>query len=291
MSNPNDIFELLPLLAAGKLSAEDTQRAQAAVAVSPQLQKELSFWSGIYSIRRDLPRFDFSAHISPEALDRFAHERLNKFAPEYSAIAAHLQHCDSCTQDVELLRQSASLVPEDAPLAVAAAKPGLLDRWFKSTVVSRLVAPAALALVAVFAAVVIFNQPVNNVVHIELSTKFEKRSIVDELQIPEMPVSLKQGTRELVITFPTDRVDVPDYSYDLNLIRRGGETLTIEGQAIDCSPTELTNRCELHLTDQQILGALKQGGSFSLSVKEEFPAGVELVPAEYEFYFRVSVSE
>ncbi len=102
---------------------------------------------------------------------------------------------------------------------------------------------------------------------------------------------LQKNTRELIFAFPTDRVELPDYHYNIDLNRRGGETLTLEDQQLECLPTEFINQCELKVTDQNALNTLKEGGSFSLTIKEEFPEGVSIVPAEYEFYFNVSVKE
>ncbi len=294
MSTNEEITALIPLLVQGKLNASEAKRVEAAIAASPELASELAFWQGIRAVRREMPKHEFSNHPAPDILDRYAQGRINQLSAEYSELTTHLQQCPACVDDVEMLRQSVKVLPEDSAELAAQAEPGRLRSFFRLNVISRLVAPIAAVLVIVFASVVILNRPAgDDTARIVLSPQFEKRSVFDEGNLPEMPVSLKKNTRELIFTFPTDRLDVPDYRYDIDLLRRGSEgaSLALDNQPLECTPTELTNQCELKVTDQEILNALKQGGSFSLSIKEEFPAGVNLAPAEYEFYFKVTVSE
>lgn len=293
MSVNNEIIEMIPLLVQGKLSRADAERVEAEITSSRELQSEYSFWQGIYSIRRAMPRFEFSQHPSAEALDRFALGRLNQLSPEYSEIAGHLQECKGCVEDVALLRQAVQFLPEDRLETAPVAGKGWLASLFGSTIVSKIVVPAALALIVVFSAVVVMNRPGEEELslRVALSMKNEKRSVADEGHAPELQVALNKATKELIFAFPTDRVEVPDYRYDIDLNRRGGERLALEGQQLDCQQTEFMNQCELKVTNQAILDALKEGGSFTLSIREQFPEGVSLIPAEYEFYFNVSVKE
>lgn len=293
MSVNDEINTLIPLLVQGKLSPQDAERVEAAIAASPELATERAFWQGIHSIRRDLPKYEFSGHPTSELLDRFARGRLNQLSAEFSEITTHLQQCPACTEDVELLRQAVKYIPEERFEPNPSAAPAKIWSIFSAKTISRIIVPIAAVLVLVFASVVIFNRPGGDIARIELLPQFEKRSVFDAGNLPEMQVSLKKSTRELVFTFPTDRVDVPDYHYDIDLLRRGGEaaTLALDNQPLECTPTELTNQCELKVTDPKVLDALKQGGSFSLSIKEEFPEGTNLLPAEYEFYFKVTVQD
>lgn len=292
MSVNTEIIEMIPLLVQGKLSDADKARIEAEIAKSSDLQKELQFWQGVYSIRRTMPHFDFSNHPSPDSLDRFAQEKINRLAPEYSEISGHLTRCNSCREDVELLRQAVIAVPEEK-LAAASEKKSWLAVVFPSSVISKVVAPIAIVLIAVFSAVLVFNPTSQNMdsTRIILTMQFEKRSIADEGQIPEMQVALSKNTRELVLAFPTDRVETIDYGYEMNLNRRGGESIALDEQSLSCEQTQLLNQCELKVTDETVLNTLKEGGSFSLKVKEEFPENTDLVPAEYEFFFNVSVRE
>lgn len=293
MSVNNEITEMIPLLVQGKLNRADAERVEAEISHSRELQSEYNFWQGIYSIRRAMPRFDFSSHPTAEALDRFALGRLNQLSAEYSEIAGHLQECKNCLEDVALLRQAVQFLPEDRIEAVPTQSKSWLSALVSSSIVSKIVAPVAVALIVVFSAVVIMNRPGDegSSLRVTLSMKNEKRSLTDEGHAPELQVAMNKTTKELIFAFPTDRVEVPDYTYNIDLNRRGGEKLALEGQQLDCQQTEFLNQCELKVTNPTILDALKKGGSFTLSITEEFPAGVNLVPAEYEFYFNVSVKE
>lgn len=293
MSVNEEIIEMIPLLVQGKLNKSDADRVEAEIANSRELSAEYTFWQGVYSIRRVMPRFDFSGHPAAEALDRFALGRLNQLSAEYSEIASHVQDCNACVEDVELLRQAVKHLPEERVEAAVEESKNWFSSLVSSALISKIVAPVAVALILVFSAVVIINQPDEDslAVRVALSMRNEKRAVIDEGQVPEMQVALKKNTRELTFAFPTDRVELPDYHYNIDLTRRGGESQTVENQELECSPTELLNQCELKVTDQKLLDMLKEGGSFSLSIKEEFPEGVSLVPAEYEFYFNVSVRE
>lgn len=293
MSVNNEIIEMIPLLVQGRLNKAEADRIEAEIASSESLQAEFAFWKGIYSIRRSMPKFDFSGHPAAETLDRFALGRINKLSSEYSELAVHLQQCQSCAGDVELLRLAVKHIPEESVAAAQGAKQSWLSQLVGSTAISKIVAPVALALILVLSAVVMLNRPGEEslLVRVSLTMQNEKRSIADEGQVPEMQVALQKNTRELIFAFPTDRVELPDYHYNIDLNRRGGESLTLEGQQLECLPTEFINQCELRVTDQNALNTLKEGGSFSLSIKEEFPEGVSIVPAEYEFYFNVSVKE
>lgn len=293
MSVNNEIIEMIPLLVQGKLSKPETERIEAEISNSKALQAEYSFWQGIYAIRRSMPKFDFSNHPAVEALDRFALGRINQFSSEYTEVAVHLQQCPSCSSDIELLRLAVKSLPEDPGTEAVSEKGSWLSQLIGSAAISKIVAPIALTLILVLSAVVMLNRPGEEslLVRVSLTMQNEKRSIADEGQVPEMQVALQKSTRELIFAFPTDRVELPDYHYSIDLNRRGGGTHNLENQQLECLPTELLNQCELKVTDKDVLNVLKEGGSFSLSIREEFPEGVSLVPAEYEFYFNVSVSE
>ena len=115
MSVNNDIVDLIPLLVQGKLSEAEKRIVTEQIEKSPELQQELEFWQGIHAIRRELPRYEFSAHLLPEVLDRLAQGKINQLSAEYSEIAKHLQQCAACGEDVEMLRQAVRYI-HDEPL-------------------------------------------------------------------------------------------------------------------------------------------------------------------------------
>ena len=155
----------------------------------------------------------------------------------------------------------------------------------------RALAPVFSFLIVVLGLFLLFQKTgeQGDIATILLKPQFEKRSVVDPGRVPEMQVFLKQNTNKVIFAFSTDRLDVPDYHYIINLTPKAGAVVALSAERIDCQKTQLTNQCELAITDAGILSRLKQGGSFSLSIKEQFPANVQLEPAEYEYYFKVSV--
>lgn len=291
MSVNKDIADLIPMLVIGKLSESENRLVREQVAQSPELQKELALWQGVYSIRKLLPRYDSSAHLSAEALDRFAQGKINQLSAEFSEIARHLQSCPGCSDDVEKLRQVVKLIPEEQPRAVAED-----SAWMKSIFGLRLPTVRALApvfsfLVVVMAMFVIFQRTSEqgDIATIILKPQFEKRSVTDVNNLPEMQVFLKQSTNRVIFAFSTDRLDVPEYQYVVNLTPKSGSPIALSSSGVDCKSTQMSNQCELAITDVGILKQLKLGGSFALSIKEQFPGNVELEPVLYEYYFRVSV--
>ena len=289
MSTNLDIRELIPLLVQNKLESKEKERVLAQIGQSPELQKELDFWKGIYAIRRELPRYEFSSHLSPELLDRFAQGKTNQLSPEYSQVTSHLQSCKACAEDVELLRQTVKMIPED-DLDVSAAKSSALQSFFGTIFSSRVLAPVLSVLVIVVGVIYVLNRPgAGDIATITLQPKFEKRAFSGEGQRPEMEVAMSKNTGKVIFAFATDRVEIANYHYDINLNPKIGTPMLLSSQNIDCKETALTNKCELTVTDQSILNRLKEGGSFSLSIKEAFPAGTTIEPAEYEYFFKVSV--
>jgi hypothetical protein len=290
--SPNrDIIDLIPLYVQGRLNAAEGRIVLEQIQQSPELQKELSLWKGIHSIRRELPRFEFSAHPLPEQLDRFAQGKINQLSNEYTEIRKHLQECSSCTDDVDQLRQVVKLIPEEHPRAHEEQ-----SEWTRSIFGLRLPTIRALApvfsfLVVMFAMFVIFQRTgeQGDIATVMLKPQYEKRSVTDSNNLPEMQVFLKQNTNEVIFTFSTDHLDIPDYQYVINLTPKSGTPIELSGASVSCQSTQLTNQCQLAVTDMNIIRQLKQGGSFTLSIREEFPVNVQLEPAQYEYYFKVSV--
>lgn len=292
MSVNKDIIDLIPLLVQGKLREAEKNIVLEQIQKSPELQQEYDFWQGVHAIRRELPRYDFSAHIQPEILDRFAQNKINQLSNEYSEITAHLQQCASCSEDVELLRHTVKLIPEEHLRGASIEQDGWLHSIFGLRLPTvRALAPVFSFLVVVLALFVIFQRTgeQGDIATILLKPQFEKRSITDVAHVPEMQVFLKQNTGKVIFAFPTDRIDVPDYRYAISLTPRAGIPVELDSANIVCRQTQLTNQCELTVSDSNILKQLKRGGSFALSIKEQFPAGVQLEPAEYEYYFKVLV--
>lgn len=292
MSVNKDIIDLIPLLVQGMLNDEEKSIVLEQIQKSPELQKEHDFWQGVHAIRRELPRYEFSSHMPPEVLDRFAQSKINQLSNEYSQISAHLQQCSSCSADIELLRHTVKLIPEE-PINATSTEQG---SWLHSIFGLRLPTIRALApvfsfLVVVLALFVIFQRTgeQGDIATIILKPQFEKRSVTDVSHVPEMQVFLRSNTGKVIFAFPTDRIDVQEYHYAISLTPRAGTPVELNSANIQCQKTQLTNQCELMVTDSNILKQLKQGGSFALSIKEQFPAGVQLEPAEYEYYFKVLV--
>ncbi len=155
----------------------------------------------------------------------------------------------------------------------------------------RALAPVLSFLVIVIGLFLIFQRTgeQGDIATILLKPQFEKRSVTDTRHVPEMQVFLKQSTSKVIFEFSTDRLEVPEYKYVIDLTPRAGSSMALSTSDVACTTTQLTNQCELTVTDAGVLNQLKQGGSFSLSIKEQFPTGVQLEPAEYEYYFRVTL--
>jgi len=288
-----ETVELIPLLVQGKLEPDTEEKVNKLIEKFPQLQAEYQFWQGVYSIRSDMARLDFSDHPSPEMLDRFAQGKINEFSAEYSQIASHLSDCQTCTSEVELLRQAAVLVPEDEPLTTETREGGLLRKlldWFASP---RKVFAVATPMVIVLLAVVIF-QPWGGqdlVTMIELKPQLEERNFTSPAAVQEHQVELNSNTEKLIFSFVTDRLDIPEYSYSIYLSRCPGKPISLPQPEIECQQTELTNICQLSVIDSTILDMLKLGGSYKISIKEHFPKGTDLEPVNYAYYFKVSVDK
>jgi len=288
----NEIAEMIPLLVQGRLDQQAADELRQEIENSPQLRKEFQFWQGVSAIREDMKRLDFSGHPTPEMLDDYAQGRISQFSGEYSQLVAHLSECRNCAGEVELLRQSVRMVPEDEPLLVAAKRRGVLDRlveWF--TTPQKALAVAVPVLVVLLALVFLQPWSGNDVVTtVELLAQFERRNISADGAMPEYQVKLDRGTRELIFSFVTDRVDIPEYEYNIELSPRPGTPISLSGSAVNCEQTELTNKCLLSVVDNQVLNLLKNGGSFTILISEQFPQGVDLEPAQYEYYFKVTVT-
>lgn len=292
MSATDEIIDKIIRLAQGKLSGEEKEETLRQIAESPGLAEEYDFWRGIYTIRDRLPHYDFTAHPSPEALDRFAQARISQLSTEYSELAMHLQQCPACTEDVELLRQAVRYLPEDKVEVVRSTAPSFFSKLLTGSAFAKVMSGvAAVLIVAVGAVLLLQSRDEALSVRVALQPQFERRAIVDERMIPEMAVTLKRETKELIFEFPTDRVEVPDYWYEIRIVPRGGEPLTVEGEKLECRQSQFHNQCELTVDNVQLLSTLKQGGSFSLMIREEFPSSIELEPAEYEYFFRVTLAE
>jgi hypothetical protein len=292
MSVNKDIADLIPLLVSGRLSEVEEKIVREQISQSAELQREYELWLGIYAVRGDLPRYDASAHPLPEAMDRLAQGKINQLSAEYTELSAHLQRCQACGQDVELLRQAVKLIPEDHHLAAGETRRSWLESVFGLRAPSLRALAPVLSFVVIMLGLFLVFQKANqggDTATIVLKPQFEKRSLTDPTKIAEMQVFLKQSTNKVIFSFSTDRIDIPQYDYVIDLTPAAGTPVKLNESNIKCTETQLKNQCELTVTDSAILNRLKQGGSFALSIKEQFPASVQLEPAEYEYYFKVTV--
>jgi hypothetical protein len=294
MSVEEDIIQMIPLVVQGRLATSECEKVMEQVRQSPELQAEFDFWQGVYAIRGVMPRYDFTDHPLPENLDRFAQGRVPQLSSEYSEISCHLQSCPACVEDVELLRQAVKHIPEEKVALQLQKREGFMASVFGiSARAGKWLAPVVSVLLVVVGFYYLSDrrEEPTGLVTIALKPQFEKRSRAGQNGALEMQVSMTQRTDSIMFTFPTDRIDIPDYYYQAFLVPKSGAPLVLSGARIECTQTELTNQCRLTLTDVRILSELKHGGSFSLSIKEEFPAGVSLEPSEYEYYFNVTVQK
>lgn len=290
MAERNEIVDLIPMLAQGKLDKAHEDRLLAAIEADPALAAELEFWKGVNSIRREMPRYDFGEHLDPELLDRFVRGRIDSYSPEFSRVSAHLQQCSACTEDLELVRNALKSVPEDRLYPAASREKGWLTRLLSLFSSPR---PALAALIPLVVIVIVAFSAfspwgdLNNTMSILLRPQFEKRNIAADGRVPEYEFHLRSGVDKIAFQFVTDRLDLVDYRYSISLTPAGGAPIRIGDEAIDCSQTELSNRCQVTVSDPALLSLLHHGGSFSISIHEELPAGTDLEPAEYEYYFHV----
>jgi len=291
VSVSKDIVDLIPMFVAGRLSDAESKIVREQIQQLPELQSELALWQGIHSIRRQLPRFDSSGHPPPELLDLFAQGKINQLSGEYGEITRHLQNCPACSEDVECLRQVVKLIPEEHVKMAEERSDWMRSIFGIQLPTVRALAPVFSFLVVVLAMYVIFQRTGDQggVATILLNKENASRTVTDSSQVPEMQVFLKQDTRKVVFAFSTDRVEVPEYRYVVVLIPQAGTPIELSSVAVECQPTQVSNQCELPVTDARILSQLKLGGSFVLSIIEQFPGNVELEPMPYTYYFRVSV--
>ncbi len=291
MNDNGEIRHKIPLLVQGKLSSEEETELRRVISDSEELQEELEFWQGIYRVRNELPQYDHSDKVAPELLDAYVRGELNPLSAEYSELQAKLQDNKELAQDVELLRQSLRYLPEESvELSDAPAAAGWL-RFFGGQWLNRIVVPIAAVLIIVVGAVYIISGPQSEDLtgRITLRMKNEKRSITESGKLPELSVLLRQQTKQVILSFPTDRVEVSEYHYDISLQPSGGKSIEVPSSSVKCTEQTLTNICQLTVDDPGVLSSLKQGGSFVLAVKEKFPADSTIVPNQYEYYFKVQV--
>ena len=295
MNDNRDITDMIPLLVAGKLDAAQKDRTLAEIQKSPQLKKEWEFWKGVYLIRKTMPLYDSLDHIASETLDRLARGEISKFSDEFSEISSHLTTCQSCIEDLKLLRDALQLLPEEKPATAAIQVTGWRER-FRLVFASPLAALSALVplILLAFVTFTMFNPGVeqDQVATFLLQPQFEKRNISADGQIPEQGFVLNKSTRKIAFQFVTDRIDIADYRYSIDITPRGAQPVALPGETINCyEQTESTNSCQVIVSDPGVVGLLRHGGSFSISIKEVLPVGVDLEPAEYEYYFRVLLKD
>jgi hypothetical protein len=294
VSENQDIAELIPLLVTGKLEDSEADTVRSRIAESSRLQAELEFWQGVYAIRDQLQRLDFSEHPTPEALDRFARGEIDKLAPEFSEIASHLSQCHTCAEDLALIRKSLADLP-DEPAFVSGT---VIESWWQRLLTLVLTPRWATAAAASLAILLIVSftayQPLGDLKQVRaivLRPQFESRNVSADGTVPEQEFPLHASEQSLVFEFTTDRVDVENMQYLIELIPDQRSPIIIPGESVNCTQTEMTNQCRINVSDPGIMRLLHSGGSFSISIRELLPTDVDLEPAEYNYHFRVLVDE
>ena len=290
MNDYRDISDLLPLLASGKLDAEQEALVRKRVAESTALQQELEFLQGLSSVRAQMARYDRSAHPGPEALDRLARGEITEMSAEYSQLSAHLENCTDCQTDVDLLRQVQEHLPDQltAPDRVA------IEPWWQRAF-SLLLRPGwATATVASMAFLLLVSFTAfsphgrqNLIQTIMLQPQFESRNLTADQHIKEQAFFLPGQQSRIRFEFETDRLEFDDYRYQIALTPQHGEMVFLSDEEVRCTQRERINLCEVTVKDPQIMNLLHQGGSFTITILEELPAGSEIEPAHYEYHIKV----
>lgn len=290
MKEYNDISSLLPLLASGKLQAAEADRVRQLVAESPELQRELAFLEGLKSVRNYMPLFDRSAHPEPELLDRLARGEISEYSTEYSELSAHLESCQGCREDVEMLQQ----VQQEQPDVLSAPATVIPAPWWQRALSLVLRPGWAMATAASMVMLLLVSftafRPMgeqNQMQLIQLQPQFESRNFISEAQVKEYEFHLRDSSRRIAFEFIADRLALEDYSYQISLIPKYGDPISLDQAQLNCSQTDRTNRCQVMVSDPQVMALLHEGGSFAISIRESLPADAEIKPATYEYYFQV----
>lgn len=289
MTDKIDPKDLIPSLLQGKLNEAERDSLLAQISDSPELQQELEFWRGVNSIRAEFPKYDFSEHLPAETLDRLARGELNSFSAEYSRIAAHLESCEGCSEELEMLRQALVALPEEILSS------GVEDlSWFQKlarsfsspgVVFARLVPLAAVLLITFMVFSPLGDQ--NRVISVLLAPKYETRNVPAHEHPLQYTFTLRSGVEQVDFQFTTDRLDLPSYGYSVLLMPNHQAPIALDASAIECSQSRLSNRCVVTIKDAETMALLRQGGSFAISIEEELPPGSDLEPIRYEYHFRV----
>ncbi len=290
MNDYRDISDLLPLLANDKLDTEQEALVRKRVAASTDLQRELLFLQGLSSVRDQMARYDRSAHPNPEILDRLARGKITELSAEYSKISVHLQECADCQADVDLLRQFQERLPDQSIASIGAvAEPwwqrafSLLLRpgWAMATAASMV-----LLLLVSFTAFSPHGRQ-NLIQTITLQPQFESRNLTANQHIREQAFFLPGGQRAIRLEFETDRLELDNYRYQISLTSQQGEKLFLGNEEMRCAQKERVNLCQVTVRDPQIMKLLHRGGSFTIKILEELPAGSDIEPAQYEYHIKV----
>lgn len=294
MNDRNDIANLLPLLISGKLDPALESQVRAEVAKSPELQRELEFLQGMHSVRVQMPRYDRSGHPDPEILDRLARGEITQLSADYSELSMHLESCESCRNDVELLKQVQNELPDQlVDIAGAGAPP-----WWQRalTLILRpgwaVAAATSLALLLIVSFTAFHPQGQQNIVQtVLLQPEFESRNLTAGNMQKEYQFPLRENTHKIAFQFVADRLALSDYSYDISLTPLNGSPIHLNTDDLVCSQTELTNKCLLTISDPAIMTLLHQGGSFAIAITEDLPPDAGIKPATYEYHFNVMTEQ
>lgn len=295
-----ELKELLPLFVAGSLTEAQRNTVKDALEKYPELAQELRFWEAMKRVGAvDLARIA-ERHISSEQTVRYAESSLPA-GDERLYVESHLQSCDSCREEFELVRQmSEGDVIKESPAAAKSSSGSWLMRMFRPAIVIPVV--ALMAAVGIFlstndevrkpvahipearesAAVVPPKSP--PVKHIALVLQYA--GTVRDPQARKKITSvlvLDRATTAVDLTVPVEHSAITD-SYVFDLLQPSGKRTTLPDTL---QPVHFRNQLDaLRLTID--VSAISDFGRYKLRVREILNPRVRGIdPEEYLYEFEV----
>lgn len=286
-----ELKKLIPFYVAGSLDPEERSMVEKALRESNELQTELEFWTHARAAVGRHVRFRQEGHLSPEQILSLIELDLHEEPETSYAILNHLQKCDSCSQQVEIIRSTyptthVDRTPGDTRIEAPRAHARILS--VKQSKVAYIVAIAA---VIIIACMIFFSNTTNNHKPQNASPVYANLflSYASQLrggEITESPVLLlDHNATHIVLTISLPAASSDSIRYAVSVVSPSGEVVVNSQLVIPSRFNETLDTLRVVIHRQQ-LASLE--GEFQILVTEVLPpAQNDLTPETYEYQFRV----
>jgi hypothetical protein len=267
-----ELKELLPFYVAGTLEPEEKKLVEEALSQSKELQEELDDWKAMQLVVKADAAYQKAGHLSTEETIYYIEDSSRINQVRLSEIETHLQNCDSCNSEIEILQ--ATYPKQTLIKNIAEHLQKLVDAVRELSRPARIAYAIPVLAAAVVIAVLLIRpmfSPTAELVPFTLTDQSLTRSGTRGTTTEELStLTLKSKIRKINMIFILQKSGIQGVRYTLSLEPTRGKAIALSDTIVPVISDLNVDTLKFSL-DRTTFGATE--GKYQLNATEVLPDG------------------